>query len=334
MPTLQEDRETRKNTKNNMDIILHGNAEDVAKMAEEYKAVDSKNLSGGNYADYKSGRLHPVNNSANAYRSAPAYKTNTESASNFYNNSRMEEGGVRQTEADASERRSNALRPEAVSYRNKFEPAYYRNQEAGKSAYDGINDQLRSNPRPSPTPVLNNDAVNRSAQASFANNQKARDAMRYILTTPAPRPAQDTELKRGDTTPNATQNRQREDVESPMPTNETMKMQRQTMSFDPNDMKDAKEQASIRQSKQETTIPTQVKVIAAVIAAAIILAFTVIFINSALLNSLNAEMDELSVRLETMSADAETLKEEINVATSSETIEEYAKSAGMIYLGD
>lgn len=232
---------------------------------------------------------------------------------------------VRQTTATAQTAtvtapRHNSLRPEADNYRNKFErpqnsAGASANAAPANSAYDGLNRQMVGSPR--------------FTQERTFFSQQAKAAFTDVTTREVKPSATVTE---GDITPNAVLNRMSvENTITSMPTMATTTYQ--TV------IDTAREEAIRRQRERRAQnvsagIPTQVKVIAAVIAAAIILAFTVIFINSALLNTLNTEMYQLSAKLETLQADASDLQAEIEDAQSYERIEEYAKSAGMVQTGD
>lgn len=83
-------------------------------------------------------------------------------------------------------------------------------------------------------------------------------------------------------------------------------------------------------AKEDSDLSLQTKVILAIFAAVIIIAFTVIFVNSALLNSLNEEADEYYASMQEYATEAEGLSKEIEEATSEETIFNYASDKGMI----
>lgn len=83
-------------------------------------------------------------------------------------------------------------------------------------------------------------------------------------------------------------------------------------------------------AKEDAALSLQTKVILAIFAAVIIIAFTVIFVNSALLNSLNKEADDYYASMQEYATEAKGLTEQIEEATSEETIAEYASDKGMI----
>jgi len=331
MPTLQEEREQYNNKiKANMDYLLHGDTGEVAKAglqrANDYKsdAAENRRYVGAAQENAQGGLNR-------------AYAPEKTKAEATYAPSHTAERAATQTPAAtnsaATATRHNALRAEPTeNYRLKYETnTTAKNSQAAPSAYDGINDTIRNNPRHLGTPVLGSAAAT-TAERRAQHSREAKDAFAAVANRTE---ESDSALRLKDLTPNAVQNRQIENTVTITPSPDTRGYERIVISNQA--IKESRE-AGLRSEKERqeasTGIPTQVKVIAAVIAAAIILAFTVIFINSALLNSLNMEATQLSAKLTTLSIDASDLQDDIEKATSVETIEEYAKEAGMIYIGD
>lgn len=298
MPTLQEDRETYNNRiRENMEFLMHGDTNEVAKSGLQ-KAQDLKSVAAENRG---------AANTATSYAPARSAAPVNASTANY-------------AAPAVAAPHHNALRPDVNNYRNKFERPQNSagasvDAAPAASAYDGLNRQITGNAR--------------FAQERTTFSNQAKVAFDDVTTREA-KPASTVTV--GDMTPNAVLNRMpAENVVTPTPT--TVTATYQTV------IDTAREEAIRRQREKRAQnvsagIPTQVKVIAAVIAAAIILAFTVIFINSALLNTLNIEMNQLSVKLETLQTDAASLQAEIEEAQSYEKIAEYAKSAGMVQTGE
>lgn len=329
MPTLQEDREQyNSNIKGNMDFLLHGDTSEVArsglKKAQDLKSGSAERQVGSAQNSARSG--------LNRVQSAEP-ETSTRANANTYSPARSSSygAGAVATENTATAHRSNALRAEPTqNYRVKFESGTNRSAGAAEpSAYDKINDTIRNNPRHLGTPILGDAAATTAERRMYSQDaRKAFDSVSSRTVT------NDATLREMDVKPNATLNRTVEDAVTYTPTSNTMGYERIVISNEA--VKECREEGIKNQrAKEEESagIPTQVKVIAAVIAAAIILAFTVIFINSALLNSLDLEINSLSAQLETLVTGSSDLETQIAEATSAETVIEYAKEAGMIYIG-
>ncbi len=91
-----------------------------------------------------------------------------------------------------------------------------------------------------------------------------------------------------------------------------------------------KESEKSKNKEGDLALSLQTKVVIAIFAAVIMIAFTVIFVNSALLNTLNAEIGTLQEAAQLLGEEASALSAQIETATSAETIIEYATSAGMV----
>lgn len=92
-----------------------------------------------------------------------------------------------------------------------------------------------------------------------------------------------------------------------------------------------KEQPQNDEGKVGHFFSTQAKVIVAVFVAVIMIAFTVIFVNSALLNSLDGELAEKETLMAQVSQEADSYLAQVKEATDKETIIAYAREAGMIF---
>jgi len=326
MPTLQEDREQYNNRiRSNMEFLLHGDTSEVAKTglkkAQDLKTDTSETRRYSNVASSETISGGLSREAASTAEQTRPVNSVSDSAS-----------------AATTVRRSNSLRPDISNYRNKFERPQ-ANYTAAASDYDSLNSSIRNNPRPQATNILNQPIGGLRAtyiEQPVGASSKAVDAYKTVSARSVQATAS---LTAADVVPNAVANRMvMEDTASAAPTNTTQGYRTIPVITDTAAIETAREEAIRRQKQQQaqsaaTGIPTQVKVIAAVIAAAIILAFTVIFVNSALINSLNTELNQLSVTLNEVSASAASLQQEIDEATSYETISEYAEEAGMIKVG-
>lgn len=92
-----------------------------------------------------------------------------------------------------------------------------------------------------------------------------------------------------------------------------------------------KEQPQNAEGKVGHFFSTQAKVVVAVFVAVIMIAFTVIFVNSALLNSLDGELAEKETLMAQVSQEADSYLAQVKEATDKETIIAYAREAGMIF---
>lgn len=330
MPTLQEDREQyNSNIKGNMDFLLHGETSEVAKSGLQ-KARDYKTDSADNRRNVGAAQNSAQSGLNRAQTAQPQTKTAT--TANTYSAPRSSYGAAA-TDSTATAHRSNALRAEPTqNYRVKFESGANHGAavSTAPSDYDSINNTIRNNPRHLGTPILGDAAATTAERRAYS--REAQAAFNSVTSRTA---VADDSLRAKDITPNAALNRTLDETVTVTPSSNTMGYERIVISNEA--VKESRE-AGIRSEREKeeeaTNIPTQVKVVAAIIAAAIILAFTVIFINSALLNSLDVEIDELSTQLETLVTSENTLTDQITAATSEETIVEYAKEAGMIYVGE
>ncbi len=106
---------------------------------------------------------------------------------------------------------------------------------------------------------------------------------------------------------------------------------RETMSY--RDVTKAPARAVEKQrvsAEDDITLSMQAKIIIAVISAIVLIAFTVIFVNSALLSSLNAELEVLEATVSGLAEQASALEAQVNAAKSEETIRAFAEMMGMI----
>lgn len=92
-----------------------------------------------------------------------------------------------------------------------------------------------------------------------------------------------------------------------------------------------KEQPKNDEGEVGRFLSTQAKVIVAVFVAVVMIAFTVIFVNSALLNSLDGELAEKETLMAQVSQEADSYLAQIKEATDKDTIVTYAQEAGMIF---
>lgn len=78
-----------------------------------------------------------------------------------------------------------------------------------------------------------------------------------------------------------------------------------------------------------SSLSTRAKVVMAAVAAAIVLVIALICINTAIINSVNADIAQKQAALDDLKADAQRISEKIEEITDSEYINEWAESAGM-----
>ena len=78
-----------------------------------------------------------------------------------------------------------------------------------------------------------------------------------------------------------------------------------------------------------SSLSTRAKVVLAAVAAAIVLVIALICINTAIINSLNADIADKQAIVNDLKAQAQSISEEIEKITNSEYINEWAEAAGM-----
>ena len=84
------------------------------------------------------------------------------------------------------------------------------------------------------------------------------------------------------------------------------------------------------EEENAVSLSTNMKVVLALVASIVIIAFTVIFVNSALLNTLEAETNAAFAAYTQMAEQSADLVDAIVQATSADAAANYAASVGMI----
>ncbi len=78
-----------------------------------------------------------------------------------------------------------------------------------------------------------------------------------------------------------------------------------------------------------SSLSTRAKVVLAAVAAAIVLVIALICINTAIINSINADIADKQAVVNDLKAQAQTIRQSIEEITNVDSINEWAESVGM-----